>query len=1290
MSFYKTVLDNYSKLFISKLKDIKVQPSSLLKCTFTCIALFTVISIGSQEEMGSRLTHDCGTDKLIEERLANDDDFRQQQEAFELAYRTSVKNQNQQSSKKNQQNIFTIPTVVHIIHRGMPLGSLNNPDDETIQTILLEASDRFRNQHTDAETYSNPFYGADTEIELCLADTDPSGNYTSGILRHFSEEQNIDPSFPYLQSLEYDTDLYMNIFIAESLDGPLGYYNGSSTVYYGVTFTPDRICHEVGHYLSLYHTFQNGCTNDDCLVNGDRICDTPPKVSLGHAGSYIGDCSSPGNECTTDEDDVSGNNPYRPIALGGMGDQNDMLFNYMESASSCRNSFTIGQKDRMHANINLNRTELINNAGAVCSNSNITQHDAGIIEAVIVQDDLCDHIITSNVIVKNYGSNPLTSVNIIALLENGSEFVHTWNGNILPDDIAVVSFDFPILNQEQLVKIFTNNPNNFGIDEFENNDTIFVPSVIYIGGSDCETVSACEPLNSTTLAPGIILVESGNPTTIELTGQFSEFIPVDQESIHICTSIRGSANEFGIVFDIYDESNVLRGQSNSPTEICTAVSTPFCFDVSIEDYNSWRTDGVISITLVVQGSRFVCDLHQACIDLYIPSGDSALFGCTDVNAHNYESQITYPDNSCETCFDGTLNGDETGVDCGGILCPRCIVTISPSCGADNGTASIVDPDNEITNIQWDAGANNQTTLTAFELAVGTYSVTVTELNGTTYTLQTTINAGITEEDQIDKMTAAEDISGINFGNSIDISGDWAVIGAERDFEQGAASGAAFVYRLENGRWTQFQKLKASDSEANTNFGFKVKIHKNVIFVNAFFYNRTNKIYVFRYNGAQWIEEQIIDLDDASLQISFDVQDDMLVIGSPTGNQSIGEALVYNYDGNSWQLTTTINPIDQENNRFGTSIAINEDKTIAIGATFDDESPWFNCGAVHIYQPNGSSWNHTQRILASDLSLFLKLGSHVELLGNRLVCSSLGDDTRGAVYVFEFDGTSFVEQQKLTASDGNSNDHFGFDLSISKHKILVGSNNLITREGRAYLFELSNNVWQEESIIIPDDIADEDRFGHAVELYDSDFALIGSPYDDESGNNGGSVYVYEFPNDSGDSDLDGVCDDVDNCLSIFNPEQNDSTDDGTGDACCVFSRNINTAFQSGEIKRLDALDNIHASNLIKGGAEITYDAASYTLLNNGFEVESSAIFKASIEGCDPNCQDHLDINIDTAHLPGPDNQQARFTIKADNTVSRWSTAIYHAGEEVLMTDGFVALGGSTFRAYIEGCSNTFQE
>ena len=56
------------------------------------------------------------------------------------------------------------------------------------------------------------------------------------------------------------------------------------------------LAHEMGHYLGLYHTFEGGCYNADCLTSGDRVCDTPPDNSVRASFS----CTLPENSCFTD------------------------------------------------------------------------------------------------------------------------------------------------------------------------------------------------------------------------------------------------------------------------------------------------------------------------------------------------------------------------------------------------------------------------------------------------------------------------------------------------------------------------------------------------------------------------------------------------------------------------------------------------------------------------------------------------------------------------------------------------------------------------------------------------------------------------------------------------------------------------------------------------------------------------------------------------------------------------------------------------------------------------------
>jgi len=322
--------------------------------------------------------------------------------------------------------------------------------------------------------------------------------------------------------------------------------------------------------------------------------------------------------------------------------------------------------------------------------------------------------------------------------------------------------------------------------------------------------------------------------------------------------------------------------------------------------------------------------------------------------------------------------------------------------------------------------------------------------------------------------------GINFGvSSIDIHDNYAVIGTT---ENGPGSGSVRVFRRYGSIWTLQSQFSVDPGIAyqEDEFGYSVSLSGECLLVGA---------------------------------PGHDI--DFIAPGQTTPPNYVGPdaglARIYCKQGPDWLVEGTIfgnGTFDGENpgDRFGSSVSLDGARAI-VGAPQKD-SGGLNLGSAYFMRKiSNGSWIR-QEVTASTGSSDDYFGHSVSIHGDYAIIGAPYDDdlglSSGSAYIFYWDGTSWIEQAHLTASDGAAGDAFGVSVSIWGDYVLVGSQNF---EPSAYVFKRNGSNWSEEVILSPDDVDPIDVFGYSVDLQ-QDQAIIGAYQDYDNGPNAGSAIVYK--------------------------------------------------------------------------------------------------------------------------------------------------------------------------------------
>lgn len=368
------------------------------------------------------------------------------------------------------------------------------------------------------------------------------------------------------------------------------------------------------------------------------------------------------------------------------------------------------------------------------------------------------------------------------------------------------------------------------------------------------------------------------------------------------------------------------------------------------------------------------------------------------------------------------------------------------------------------------------------------------------------------------LTAPDVGDGDRFGYSVDLHGDYAIVGAPREDEDASfantliSDGAAYIYKYDavQKQWTLLHKVVANDRASGDNFGHSVGITDEYAVVGALDEDHDA-------NGAQFIS-------------------------------SAGSAYIFKQDKggvDAWGLLKKITASNRLNStRFGERVAI-DGNFIVVSSTeittdANEQNPLTAAGAAFIFRKDEGgtdNWGQTAKIVPNDRAADDQFGEDCAIALPYLIVGAGREDydqsganalsNAGSAYIFEVDETNgaCTQLQKIVAADRASNANFGMRVDIDGSLAVVGAAfnrwdangaNPLTSSGAVYVFhaaEGGKNNWGQIQKIVHSDRDAGDLLGTDVGI-SGHFVLAGAEDQatDESNLNplagAGAVYFFE--------------------------------------------------------------------------------------------------------------------------------------------------------------------------------------
>lgn len=255
-----------------------------------------------------------------------------------------------------------------------------------------------------------------------------------------------------------------------------------------------------------------------------------------------------------------------------------------------------------------------------------------------------------------------------------------------------------------------------------------------------------------------------------------------------------------------------------------------------------------------------------------------------------------------------------------------------------------------------------------------------------------------------KLDSGDGASRDQFGFSVALNGQTALVGAP-----GAnnAAGSAYVFVRDSQSWVRQKKLTNDEGLSNDQFGHSVALSGNTALIGAPYYNtapglRAGSAFVFVRDSTLWNQQSTLTASSGFANAfgwSVALSGDTALVGAPRANNAAGGAYVFvrNSVTSSWHPQDTLSASNGfGGDNFGYSVAVSGD-TAVIGAPFADTRAGNDAGSAYVFRRTNTTWIEQLTLDPGvDSSAGDYFGLSVDLDGETVLAGSPWDNTSGRV------------------------------------------------------------------------------------------------------------------------------------------------------------------------------------------------------------------------------------------------------------------------------------------------------